>query len=160
VQYKPSRAEPYLTEAPKLSNDRGPPHPARRDRHARRRPRRQQDARRTFISLARADGARPDVLRWATHGPTGSVVDAYTTLPWDALCAAVACLKIQLKTGELVPMRLAAGTEARVLTCLHGESTTVAATDTTRQTKRARSSVASDPSGWRGVGDSNPWPPA
>ena len=35
------------------------------------RPRRQHDARRTFISLARADGARPDVLRWVSHGPTG-----------------------------------------------------------------------------------------
>ncbi|HEY1548161.1 MAG TPA: hypothetical protein VGG28_10085 [Kofleriaceae bacterium] len=32
--------------------------------------RRQHDARRTFISIARADGARPDILRWATHGPT------------------------------------------------------------------------------------------
>jgi predicted DNA-binding transcriptional regulator YafY len=29
----------------------------------------QHDARRTFISIARADGARPDILRWETRGP-------------------------------------------------------------------------------------------
>ena len=98
------------------------------------RPRRQQDARRTFISRSRADGARPNVLRWVTHGPTSSVVDAYTALPWYAPCAAVACLKIQLKAGELVPMRLAAGTEARVLTLLHDPSTTVQ--PQTRRVKR------------------------
>jgi integrase len=46
------------------------------------RARRQHDARRTFISIARADGARPDILRWVTHGPTGDITDQYTTLPW------------------------------------------------------------------------------
>src|SRR5204862_5005201 len=45
------------------------------------RARRQHDSRRTFISIARADGARPDILRWVTHGPTGDIVDDYTTLP-------------------------------------------------------------------------------
>ncbi len=34
------------------------------------RARRQHDARRTFISIARADGARPDILRWATWRTT------------------------------------------------------------------------------------------
>ena len=45
------------------------------------RPRRVHDLRRTFISLALADGARKDVLRWITHGPEGDIVDLYTTLP-------------------------------------------------------------------------------
>jgi integrase len=52
--------------------------------------RRQYDARRTFISLARGDGASKDILRWVTHGPTGDIVDDYTTLPWPALCGEVA----------------------------------------------------------------------
>jgi integrase len=50
------------------------------------RSRRVHDARRTFVSLALADGARKDVLRWMSHGPTGDIVDLYTTLPWAARC--------------------------------------------------------------------------
>ncbi len=72
------------------------------------RARRQHDARRTFISIARADGARPDILRWATHGPTGDIADQYTTLPWAALCEEVAKLRIEVLEGQLVRMPLAA----------------------------------------------------
>jgi hypothetical protein len=54
------------------------------------RARRQHDARRTFISLTIADGARKDTLRWVTHGPEGDVVELYTTLPWHTLCEEVA----------------------------------------------------------------------
>ncbi len=60
------------------------------------RTRRQHDARRTFISLALADGGRKDILRWITHGPEGDIVDLYTTLPWHTLCEEVARLKIDL----------------------------------------------------------------
>ena len=60
------------------------------------RERRQHDARRTFISIARADGARPDILRWAMHGPTGDIVDNYTTLPWSTLCDEVAKVRVNL----------------------------------------------------------------
>jgi hypothetical protein len=63
------------------------------------RARRQHDTRRKFISIARADGARPDVLRWATHGSTGDIVDDYTTLPWSALCGEVA--KVRIRSLEL-----------------------------------------------------------
>lgn len=35
------------------------------------------DARRTLISLAQADGARRDILRWITHGPEGDIVSDY-----------------------------------------------------------------------------------
>jgi integrase len=58
------------------------------------RPRRQHDTRRTFITLARADGATKDLLRLVTHGPEGDIVDIYTEMPWSALCAEVAKLKL------------------------------------------------------------------
>lgn len=70
------------------------------------RQRRQHDLRRTFISLALADGARKDVLRWVTHGPSGDIIDQYTTLPWSALCEAVTCLRIEL------PIEVAAAVQA------------------------------------------------
>jgi integrase len=69
------------------------------------RKRRHYDTRRTFISLAQADGARKDVLRWVTHGPSGDVFDAYTTLPWATLCEAVGCLKVGVKEGKLVSIQ-------------------------------------------------------
>lgn len=62
--------------------------------------RRQHDAHRTFISIALADGARKDVLRWVTHGPEGDIVDLYTTLAWHTLCEEVARLKIDLEPAQ------------------------------------------------------------
>jgi integrase len=56
--------------------------------------RRQHDLRRTFISLARADGARKDVLERVTHGPRGNIMDQYTELPWSLLCEEVAKLRL------------------------------------------------------------------
>jgi len=73
------------------------------------RKRRQHDLRRTFISLALSDGARKDILRWVTHGPTGDIMDLYTTLPWTALCGEVAKLAISLPKGEVIALRKAAG---------------------------------------------------
>lgn len=67
--------------------------------------RRQHDARRTFISLSRVDGARKDLLEVVTHGPRGDIVDIYTTFPWPALCAEVAKLKIGLRAGQVVRLR-------------------------------------------------------
>ena len=63
---------------------------------------RSHDVRRTFIKLARSDGARKDVLEWITHGPRGDIVDLYTTLPWELLCGAVSLLKIELRTGKVI----------------------------------------------------------
>lgn len=68
------------------------------------RPRRQHDARRTFVSLGIADGARKEILRWVSHGPEGDIVDVYTTLPWATLCGEVAKLKIRLLEGMVVPL--------------------------------------------------------
>jgi integrase len=58
------------------------------------RPRRQHDARRTFITYARADGARKDLLRLITHGAEGDIVDIYTEMPWAPLCEEVAKLRM------------------------------------------------------------------
>ncbi len=66
--------------------------------------RRQHDLRRSFISLARTDGARLDVLKWITHGPDTTIMDAYTTLPWPLLCEAISCLKIRLMDSPVVKL--------------------------------------------------------
>ena len=96
------------------------------------RARRQHDSRRTFISLARADGARPDILRWATHGPSGDIVDDYTTLPWATLCDEVAKLRIAALDGKLVtlPVQLprAANGGSTQLLMVHAASHEVSAT--------------------------------
>ncbi len=57
--------------------------------------RRLHDLRRTFTSLARANGARSDVIDAVTHDRAGSIVDVYTTWPWATLCEAVACIDIE-----------------------------------------------------------------
>src|SRR5713101_666085 len=72
------------------------------------RPRRTHDARRTFVSLSLADGARRDILRWITHGPEGDIVSLYTSLPWTALCEEVAKLNIALRAGRVLELRKAA----------------------------------------------------
>lgn len=64
------------------------------------RPRTWHDGRRTFISLGQADGARRDVLKAITHNP-GEVMDGYTVFPWPTLCEAVACLKLERRSGAL-----------------------------------------------------------
>jgi hypothetical protein len=65
------------------------------------RPRRQHDARRTFISLCLSDGGRKEILKWVTHSrPKADQMDDYTTLLWNPLCEEVAKLKIRLRTGE------------------------------------------------------------
>jgi hypothetical protein len=60
--------------------------------------RRVHDTRRTFISLALANGANRDKLAWVTHGPKGDIMSLYTTLPWESLCAKVAKLKVNLRS--------------------------------------------------------------
>lgn len=61
--------------------------------------RRFHDMRRTFISLALADGAVQSVLKRVTHSGIGDIVDQYNTPPWDALCAAVSCLRLGRKAS-------------------------------------------------------------
>jgi integrase len=121
------------------------------------RPRRQHDARRTFISLALAGGAHKDRLRWVTHGPTGDIVDAYTTLPWETLCSEVLCLKIEMLAGRVLPLRAASGaTEANLVT----PRVTVEEEEGAKNTKPSETKRLPRVSMWRAVRDSNPWPPA
>jgi hypothetical protein len=68
------------------------------------RARRNHDARRTMISIARAGGASKDLLEWVTHGPPGDVIDGYTTLPWETLCQQVECIKIERREGKLIEL--------------------------------------------------------
>ncbi len=72
--------------------------------------RRVHDLRRTMISLARADGARSDLLEVCTHGRRGSIVDVYTEFPWEALCGEVAKLRIERRAAqaEIIELRVAA----------------------------------------------------
>ena len=54
------------------------------------RPRRQHDARRSFISIARNGGASSELLKWVTHGSNrADIMDVYTTPSWAALCSEV-----------------------------------------------------------------------
>ncbi len=62
--------------------------------------RRIHDFRRTFISLARDDGAARDVIRWVTHPPDADILDAYTTPAWSLLCQEIAKLKIRVRDPE------------------------------------------------------------
>lgn len=63
------------------------------------RQRRVHDCRRTFITLALADGARKDILKWVTHGPPGDIISLYTTLPWATLCGEVSRLDIRASSA-------------------------------------------------------------
>jgi len=62
-----------------------------------------------MISLARADGARKDLLEAITHAQRGDIVDVYTEFPWAALCAEVEKLRIERKTAQIVELRAVAG---------------------------------------------------
>jgi len=57
--------------------------------------RRQHDARRTLISIGRADGCNPDILRACTHGSSREVFDDYTTWPWEVKCREIARLNLR-----------------------------------------------------------------
>ena len=110
------------------------------------RPRRTHDARRTFISLAQADGAQPHILKWVTHGPPKDIVSSYTTLPWDTLCKEVAKLQMHLTAREAPTVQSAAITTVLLRSEL--------------EKKKAPNLMDLGPFSERGVRDLNPWPPA
>jgi hypothetical protein len=104
--------------------------------------RRQHDARRTFISLARSNGANKELLRWCTHGRDPETINEYTTPTWESLCREV--LKAPFhppQESEPMPSR----------------DSDVTATQDEKNPLQPRK-VAGDE--WRGVRDLNPWPPA
>lgn len=87
----------------------------RADRHLEQlglRHRRVHDLRRTFVSLATADGADDRILQWGTHGRPGDIMGAYGDADWLRLCAEVAKLKIErLRARKVLPLRRAAKEE-------------------------------------------------
>ncbi len=66
--------------------------------------RRVHDLRRTFITLARVDGASADILERVSHGPRGNIVDLYTSLPWESLCTEVAKLRVERRGGAVLSL--------------------------------------------------------
>ena len=50
------------------------------------------------MSLARAGGANPDALKVFTYGSSQAIIDAYTTVPWTALCDAMLCVRLPIAT--------------------------------------------------------------
>ena len=65
------------------------------------RQRRYHDLRRTFVSLALADGARRDVLERVSHQALATrAIDLYTTLPWEVLCEEVLKLELEFEPPE------------------------------------------------------------
>jgi len=66
--------------------------------------RRQHDARRTLISIGRADGCDRDILRACTHGDRREQLDDYTTWPWDVKCREVAKIQIARRGAAVVTL--------------------------------------------------------
>jgi integrase len=119
--------------------------------------RRTHDMRRTFISLAQEDGARPDILRCISHGPPKSIMGLYTTLTWPALCAEVAKLQLALldeaptpETGDCyaaaTPQRGAAFDVAKQ--ALTGAVSRVAGRRSSSSSRRTWPSRAPPPCAW------------
>jgi hypothetical protein len=118
------------------------------------RTRRLHDLRRTFITLARTDGARKDVLEVVTHGSRGDIVDVYSSLPWQLLCEEIAKLKLALPT---YPTLTPDGEPSEFATAL----ATGAAEGTAQIQQRPGTIADSGPfefAGWTGL--ENAWAPA
>lgn len=65
------------------------------------------DLRRTFITLAQADGGLPNSVRSITHTGKRDMIDLYTSLPWEAKCAAVQSMKLEplpTEGAQIIPM--------------------------------------------------------
>jgi hypothetical protein len=60
------------------------------------RQRRGHDLRRTFVTLARVDGGRAEVLRPLTHPGDSDIIGLYTSFPWPTICAELAKLQLPL----------------------------------------------------------------
>jgi integrase len=73
--------------------------------------RRIHDLRRTFVSLATADGADDRILEWATHGRPGDIMGAYGDADWRRLCEEVAKLQVVRLDPEREPTPIAEPTE-------------------------------------------------
>jgi hypothetical protein len=66
--------------------------------------RRVHDTRRTFITLARQDGAREDVLKWITHGRPQGIMNVYSEPPWEMLASEVRKLVMHRHANNVVDL--------------------------------------------------------
>ncbi len=71
--------------------------------------RRVHDMRRTFVTLASQDSGRADLVEVISHKGRGDVLAQYTSFPWEALCGAVAAMRV----CRLAPAEVAARLEGR-----------------------------------------------
>ena len=126
--------------------------------------RRQHDARRTFVSLARAGGANPDALKVFTYGSSQAIIDAYTTFPWTALCDPMLCVRLPVAT-LVEPEPPSGGGLAHVARqdtireACYALATALTAVGP-KDEKGPQPALIASLGDWRGVRDSNPWPPA
>lgn len=67
----------------------------------------QHDARSSMISIARANKAEKDILRWVTHGPeNANQLDDYTVFPWETLCQQIWAKDPDTGKVQGLPIRL------------------------------------------------------
>jgi hypothetical protein len=124
--------------------------------------RRQHDARRTLVSLARAGGATPDALKVFTHGSSQGIIDAYTTFPWTALCDAMLCVRLPIATPVESEPPNGGGLAQVARQDAIGEACYALATALTavgpKDEKGPQPALIASLGDWRGVRDSNePW---
>jgi integrase len=68
------------------------------------RQRRQHDARRTFVSLWKAAGGNPEVVRLVTWAEARDVESLYTTFDWKFVCGELLKLDIRLREGAVIAL--------------------------------------------------------
>jgi len=73
--------------------------------------------RRWMITTARAGGARDIYLERVTHNAAGAMLDRYTYAEWSELCAAIRCLRIEVRRSAEVTVLRRAGTDDHRSSC-------------------------------------------
>lgn len=68
--------------------------------------------RRSFVTLARTDGAPAELVERITHNARGATIDGYSYYGWDALCDAVSKLRLARNEGRVIALRRVAGEHA------------------------------------------------
>ena len=90
-----------------------------------------------------------------THLRPVDAFDLYAAVEWDACCDAVRKLKVELREGEVIPLRSQSGDVEVRGGGVEAELDAVGA-----QRRTPATSEGCGRQEWRGVRDSNPWPPA
>ncbi len=122
------------------------------------RARRVHDLRRTFVSLARGDGADKSILRRATHKAPRDVMEGYTSFDFEVVCREVVKLNLRLRgRGEVITLKAAVGdVNSDAYDIDRPEFATALATVEAQKRKNPRNHEGFQGSLLRGVGDLNP----